>query len=225
MTDRSERKIKIVKNRSKRFSLYIQDEFGNPKDITGWSIIRLKIKHGSGCLTKYAPQSTGINEIQQLDLLLADAGNFKLKFKDEVTAELAFDSSIGDIQTALNALFELSGVVVTTPGASKFDISFEGDDGKRQQALIEVIDSTLSLTGNDIVATVVETTEGEEISGIEVVQESCGHIMPLLSQDDVNILDEGNDQDIDLYVRIGTEDVDLDPMFLREILDVETLGC
>ena len=220
-----DRKIKIVKGRSKRFSLFIQDELGKPKDLTGWSIIRIKIKHGSGCITKYAPESTGLDEIQQLDLLLADAGNFKLKFGDETTSELAFDSTIGAIQTALNALFELSGVVVTTPSASTFDISFEGNDGKRQHALITVVDSTLSLTGNGLIATVTETTQGEEISGIDVVEEKCGHIMPLLSQDDVNALDEGNDQDIDLYVRIGTDDVDLDPMFLREILDVETLGC
>ena len=106
------KKIKILKGRGKTFSLYVQDESGNPRSIEGWSLIRVSIKHATGCLKMYAPRTAGQDEIQELDLKAPTAGTYVLAFGDETTTELAFDATAQQIQDALNALNELSGVVV-----------------------------------------------------------------------------------------------------------------
>lgn len=220
-----ERKIKGLKGRRKTFELFVQNEQGQPADLTGWSIIKLKIAYAAGCLTKYAPKAVGIDEVQSLDLIAADAGSYKLKFGLETSAELAFDDTAAVIQAALNAFFELSGVVVTDTGSNSYSISFEGSDGAREQALLEVVESTLSLAAADVTPTVTETTKGVEANGIDIVEEKCGHLRITLSTDDMALLDVANDQDLDLYVRVGTEDLDIDPEFLKGVLDVEEIVC
>jgi len=221
----SERKIKILKGRRKTFDLFVQNEKGQPKSVSGWSIIRVKINHASGCLTKYAPVSTGIDEVQKLDLKAADAGNFKLKFQEEITSQLDFDSTAAEIQTALNALNELSGVAVVDQGSGVFEITFSGSDAKREQPMLIISEHDLTLTGSAVDPVVTEETKGEEASGIEIVSEEQGHLKVTLSTDDVALLEVKNDQDIDLYIRIGTEDLDLDPALLQGVLDVEEIQC
>jgi len=220
-----ERKIKVKKGRRKIFDLFVQDEEGKPQNLSTQSMIKVSIQTDSGCIVKYAPNSTGIDEIQKLDLKDADSGNFKIQFQSEVTTELAHDSGAAAIQAALNALHELSGVVVADTGLNSYDVSFEGNDGKREQALLIVVDSDLADGGSPITAEVTETTKGEEVSGIEVVEAVCGHLKVTLSTTDVSQLRVANDQSIDLYVRLGTEDLDIDPAFLNDVLDVEENIC
>jgi hypothetical protein len=220
-----DRKIKILKGRAKSFDLFIQDEKGNPKDITGWSMIRLKIQHSKGFLTKYAPISPGVNEIQRVDLKDPDLGSFKLKFQDETTGSLAFNAGAAAIQTALNALSELSGVTVVDNGLGVYDVTFAGNDGSRAQPLLTVVESTLEDAGDLVAPTVTELTAGRAENGISVVEVKCGQIRVKLSKEDVDLLDIKNDQSIDLYVRIGTEDLDLDPDLLDSILDVLDPTC
>tara|TARA_R110000803_G_scaffold162194_1_gene225816 strand:+ start:23465 stop:24130 length:666 start_codon:yes stop_codon:yes gene_type:complete len=220
-----DRKIKILKGRAKSFDIFIQDEKGNPKDITGYSIVRINILHSKGCLTKYAPIENGVNEQQVLDLNGPDAGAFKLKFKNETTASMAFNVAAGTMATELNALKELSGITVIDNGGGEYEITFAGNDGSRSQDLISVVESTLTLIGSAVVTTVIETQEGSPENGISVVEVKCGQIKIKLSQEDVDLLDVRNDQDIDLYVRIGTEDLDLDPILFKGVLDVTNSGC
>tara|TARA_Y100000310_G_scaffold243676_1_gene248243 strand:- start:16939 stop:17604 length:666 start_codon:yes stop_codon:yes gene_type:complete len=220
-----ERKIKILKGRRKTFDLFVQNEQGQPKDLTGWSLIRLSIQHSKGCIKKYAPATSGVDEVQRLDLKLADAGSFKLSFSDEVTPALDHDVLAAQIQTELNNFFELSGISVADVSPGVFDITFGGNDGARAQDLLKIQDNTLSESSNDVIPTVTEETVGVEASGIEVVEVKSGHLKITLSTDDVDLISVGPDQSIDLYVRIGTEDLDLDPALLREVLDVEEIPC
>lgn len=220
-----ERKIKVLKGRRKTFDLFVQNEQGQPKDLTGWSLIRLGVKHSSGCVKKYAPKAAGVDEVQRLDLKLADAGSFKLSFGSEVTPDLPFGVTAAQIQTALNDFFELSGITVADVSQSVFDITFGGNDGARAQDLLTVEESTLQESGSDVIATVTEETAGVESSGIEVIEEKSGHLKVTLSTDDVGLLDVRTDQSIDLYIRIGNEDLDLDPSLLREVMDVEEIPC
>ena len=220
-----DRKIKILKGRAKTFDMFIQDENGNPKDITNFTIVRLRINHPTGCLTKYAPLTTGVDEVQLLDLQNADVGNFTLKFQDETVVELAFNVSAAALASALNDLNELSGVTVIDQGSGVYEITFAGDDGDRSHPLIIISDQSLTLAGDAVLADITETTEGIAPNGIDVVEVTCGHLRIKLSQDDVDLLKKGNDQDIDLYVRIGKEDLDLDPRLFKAVLDVEEIEC
>ena len=220
-----EQKIKILKGRSKNFDIFIAEKDGTPKDITGHSLIRLRINHETGCLTKYSPKSAGQNEVQRIDLKDPDAGNYSLKFGSETTGVLAFSAAAATIEAALNALNELSGVTVAAIGLGVFDVTFGINDGFRDHPLLEVIESDLSDGGSSVIPDVTVTQEGEEPNGIEVVEAKCGHLKVFLSSDDVALLRVANDQDVDLYVRIGTDDLDVDPQDLKAVLDVEEVPC
>lgn len=220
-----ERKIKVLKGRRKTFDLFVQNEQGQPKDITGWSLIRLSIKHSKGCLKKYAPKTPGVDEVQRLNLNNADAGSFAFSFGDEVTPALPFNVTSGQLQTALNDFFELSGIVVSDVSPGVFDITFGGNDGERAQPLLKIASNSLTESGSAVIPVVTEETVGVESSGIEVIQATAGHLKVTLSTDDVALLDVRTDQSIDLYTRIGNEDLDLDPALLREVLDVEEISC
>lgn len=220
-----DQKIKVLKGRAKSFDIFITEKDGTPKDITGHSLIRLKVNGEKECVTKYAPKSSGQNEIQRIDLKAPDAGAYALKFGSETTSSLAFNASAGTIAAALNALNELSGVTVTDIGSGVFDVSFEIGDGFRDHPPIEVVDSTLSASGSPVTPDVTVTQEGEEPNGIDVIEEKCGHIKVYWSTSDVEKLKVGTDQSLDLYVRIGTDDLDVDPLELKDVMDVESVAC
>lgn len=219
-------KIQIIKGRMKTFELFIQDKDGRPKDITGYSLIRASFLHDNGTLKKYAPKSAGVDEVQTLTFSeVPDDGIYKIQIGDEITTSLAFDADNAAIQAALNLFDEFSGIVVTGSYAAGVILTFTGSDGKRQQALAIITDSTLEESATAVSIEIVETSMGEEASGVAVVEEKCGHLSITLSTDDVGLLKAGNDQNIDLYVRIGTDDLDFDPRSLISILDVIDLDC
>lgn len=104
----------------------------------------------------------GIDEVQDITFdAVPTTGAFKLRFDLQETVDINFDDDNTDIQTALNNLSNLSGVVVTGDYVSGFTISFEGADGEKDQTLLEVFDNTLAIVGpTPVVATVTETTKG-----------------------------------------------------------------
>jgi len=213
-------KIRIIKGRDKEFYIYIVDEKERPVDLAGYSQVKALIHRKCGTpLTKFSPMTLGVNAIQTLTFPSApDAGTYKLQYQEtgEKTSALAHNDNAAAIQSALNALNGLSGVVVT--GSGPFSIEFAGVDGKRAQELLKVTDSSLTLLSVAVVPVVATSQEGVPISGAEVVSEECGQIRLKLSEEDVNSLDTGLDQDLDIRIRKSDSDMDIEPMY--RLLDV-----
>lgn len=220
------KKIEMIKGRGKVFELFIVDKDGRPKDITGWSLIRLGILHDKGTLKKYAPKTAGTDEVQTLAFsAVPDAGTWALTFDDETTGDLAFDADNAAIQAAINALNEFSDVVVTGSYAVGVVLTFSADDGLREHPLAESVIDGLEEAGSVVTIIPSETTKGIAPNGVDVKEEKCGHLEVELSNEDLDLLNVANDQNIDLYVRIGTKDLDFDPRSLIGILDVSQLDC
>jgi uncharacterized phage protein gp47/JayE len=101
---------------------------------------------------------SGIDEIQSISFSpTPTGGTFTLKYGTEETASLNYDISNTDLQTALNDLSSLSGVVVTGSVASGFSVTFSDNDGKQPQTLLTV--GTNSLTPATTI-TIIRTTDG-----------------------------------------------------------------
>jgi uncharacterized phage protein gp47/JayE len=71
---------------------------------------------------------------------------------------LAFDASNAAIQTALNDLSNLSGVIVTGSYAAGIVVEFAGADGQKDQPLMTITGSTLQDGVGDPVDVVIEET-------------------------------------------------------------------
>ena len=86
----------------------------------------------------------GQDQIQRLSFGgVPDAGTYRLRYINEDTTLLNFDSSAADVQAALNALPKLEGVtVVGTPGTD-FDITFGGLAGKTPHLPLVVMNNTM----------------------------------------------------------------------------------
>lgn len=103
----------------------------------------------------------GIDEVQDIDFsAVPDAGIFTLVYEGEETANLPFNASAGNIQTALNNLPSLSGVTVAGNFTSGFTVTFAGSDGQKPQSLLLVGANTLTNTSIAVAINIVETTEG-----------------------------------------------------------------
>lgn len=90
------------------------------------------------------------DEVQRLTLTGGPTGgSFKLTFSGQETGAISYSATAavlaGAIQTALNALSNLSGIVVTAISATVFDVAFAGADGGADQALMTL--TLNSLTG------------------------------------------------------------------------------
>jgi len=106
----------------------------------------------------------GTNEVQTITPDAAPAaGTFKLAFDGYQTADLDFDVSAANMQTALNGLDSIgtSGVGVTL-SEGVYTVTFSGANvNKRAQNLITVVDSALLDSGEAAVTlTVAEGTAG-----------------------------------------------------------------
>lgn len=86
-----------------------------------------------------------INEIQKIEFSsVPTVGDFSLTFSGQTTTLLAFNSTNSQIQNALNALSNLSSVVVSGNFLNGFLVSFEGVDGAQSQPLMIVSTNTLN---------------------------------------------------------------------------------
>ena len=102
----------------------------------------------------------GTDEIQDVDFsAVPTSGSFKLIFEGETTVDIDWNDSNADVQTALNALTILSGVVVTGDFTAGFTVTFSGDDGKQPQSVLTFTDNTLD-SGGSVTITIAETTPG-----------------------------------------------------------------
>jgi len=109
----------------------------------------------------------------------------------------------------------LSDITVVGSVAADFTGSFIGDDGKRDQATLEVVDNNLTDGGLAVDFDVAVTTEGRGESGIEVVNENCAELLIKVSESDVNAMKTGENQDMDLVIRIGAKDLNIPPILER----------
>jgi len=87
-----------------------------------------------------------------------DAGSYKLGFGGEETAEIDFDATAGEVETALQALTGLGSVTVAGSFATQFTVTFTGTSG--DLPLLTVIDNTLEESTNPVVLTVAESVAG-----------------------------------------------------------------
>ena len=102
----------------------------------------------------------GIDEVQDASFSATPtSGAFKLVFEGETTVAINWDDVNTDVQTALNNLTALSGVVVTGSFAAGFTITFSSADGKQPQEALTFTDNTLD-SGGAVTITIVETTPG-----------------------------------------------------------------
>jgi hypothetical protein len=122
-----------------------------------------------------ATMPTGSNEVQTLTFASATGGTFRLMFRKEETADIAWSGTaatlLTNISTALNALPAVSagsGLVVS--GAGPFTVTFSGAGlaGSEQQ---ELTLSKNNLTGAGATITVAEATRGgyTEVSPVKVL--------------------------------------------------------
>lgn len=104
-----------------------------------------------------------IDEQQKLTFsVIPTAGAFALSFLGQNTTALAFNATSLDIQNALNALTNLSGIAVTGTFGIGFIIDFTGADGAKDQPFIQVVSNTLT-DGIGAVSLIIS----EEIKGYE----------------------------------------------------------
>lgn len=112
----------------------------------------------------------GVNEIQHIAFgSTPTSGSFKLKFRGQTTAAILFSANAAGVQSALNALGNLTGAVVTGSFAAGFDVEFAGVDGKQEQPLLEIVNNVLQ----DIVPALVTVTVTETTAGVNQGAVDC----------------------------------------------------
>jgi uncharacterized phage protein gp47/JayE len=98
----------------------------------------------------------GVNAIQKITFsAVPDAGSFTLTFDEQTTAAIPFGAIAADVQSALNALPNLSGVSVTGDFSTGFFVEFAGDDGLQPQDLL----TEISLLTSSAVAVTISITQ------------------------------------------------------------------
>jgi uncharacterized phage protein gp47/JayE len=117
----------------------------------------------------------GVDEVQHLAFSgIPASGQFRLQYSNELTIPIEWDDLAADIQSALNALNKLDGVVVTGDFTAGFDITFAGNSGKINHPLLEVVDNSLeTVAPAAITITPTQTTAGvpQGISDAEAVED------------------------------------------------------
>lgn len=108
--------------------------------------------------------SNGTSEVQTLAITgTPTGGTFKLEFKGQRTAAIAYNASAANVVSALVAVPTIgAGGVTATGGAlpgTDVVITFAGNNAAREQPLITVVESALT-GGTTPAAAVTETTPG-----------------------------------------------------------------
>ena len=101
----------------------------------------------------------GVDEIQNIAFSISPtSGTFTLKYNDEETVALDYNATNSDVQTALNNLDSLSGVIISGTIAADFVVTYSSNDGKQPHPLLTVGTNSLSPATT---ITITETTNGE----------------------------------------------------------------
>lgn len=227
----------------------------NAVSITG--IQRLEATKGTGVVTAYGTLATvipagsivsvsgnpdsrfvttsdntiaaGVNEVQDIDFsAVPDAGEWTLIFDGVETGTLLFNDAAATVQTALNALSNLSAVTVSGNYTSGFTVTFAGADGSFDQPLLQIGTNTLENTSVAVNVNFAETTTGVLPNvDMEIEAETAGAIpayadsitvieTPISGWDSVN-----NDADI----TIGTDTETDAELRLRREQTLATAGA
>ena len=119
----------------------------------------------------------GTDEVQDITFdATPDAGSFKLKYFDETTVAILFSEGATEVEAALNALTNLSGVTVSGSFAAGFTVTFAGADGKQPQPLLLEDTNVLVIGATPVVITIAETTPGVAQGIAQVTAESTGPV-------------------------------------------------
>lgn len=119
----------------------------------------------------------GVDEVQTLSFSATpDGGSFKLKYEEEETGLINQTATASTVQTALNALNKLSGVIVTGSFGSGFTITFAGNDGKIDHPILEVTSNTLLIGITAVTTSVVQTTQGVPQATVNCTAETAGEV-------------------------------------------------
>lgn len=117
----------------------------------------------------YTP--VNVNEVQTIKFsAVPDTGTWTLNFDGQVTGSLAFNISAASLETALEALSNLTSVTVTGDFATGFVITFTGVDGGQEQPILVEASNTLTAAGIAVTTKIYQTTQGAEAdtTGFEV---------------------------------------------------------
>lgn len=123
----------------------------------------------------------GTDEVQTIEFSSEpDAGDWTIVFDGVETGSLAFNANAAAIQTALNALSNLSAVTVTGNYASGFEVTFAGADGEVDQPLLQIGTNDLEDGGLPVTVTFAEDTKGilPNVT-IALIAENAGEIPAL----------------------------------------------
>ena len=119
---------------------------------------------GSGVLQTNAAQAASLtNEVQQIQVgNAAPAGQFRLQFNGQTTADIAFGATLSSIQSALNALSTIGGaggsVAVYGSGSGQnqsFSVVFLGSLAGANQPTLKVLAGTTAFSGAAVVVTTI----------------------------------------------------------------------
>lgn len=103
----------------------------------------------------------GADEVQEIQFdAVPDAGVWRLNWRGQDSANLAFNATASQVQAALTALPFGTGITVSGNYAAGFTVTFAGAAGKQIQPLILVDSNTLTASSVPVVITVTELTAG-----------------------------------------------------------------
>lgn len=103
----------------------------------------------------------GTDEVQRLTpSAVPDAGNFKLRYKDQTTAVIPFNATGAQIADALNALGKLSGMSGTGSLSTTVDLTYGGLNGSQDHPLLEVVENNLLIGVTPVTLAVTTLTAG-----------------------------------------------------------------
>lgn len=119
-----------------------------------------------GLLILEGAPSDGQDEVQTVTLDGSPTGgNYRLSFRDHVTAEIAHDASSGDVQSALEALGAVGSGNVGVSGSAggPYTVTFQGTLAKLALPLLVLAYNNLEGDGDEDV-TIAEDTTGQTAS-------------------------------------------------------------
>jgi uncharacterized phage protein gp47/JayE len=160
----------------------------------------------------------GINEIQRLTFSAVPAsGTWAITYDGQTTGPIAHNASNATIQSALNGLSNLSGVVVTGNYSSYIQIEFAGSDGEKDHIMVTTTNTLQDGLTNPITITATEYQKGflphvdvlcrAEVTGAITAPANTLTVIetPLFGMDSVtNLLDAavGNERETDSELRL-----------------------
>jgi hypothetical protein len=135
---------------------------GNPTCLLGYAG---RESVDSGVFDPSTLSLGGVDEVQAATISGSPTGGtFKLAFKGQVTAAIAYNAAAATVQTELRKLSRLGGgVTVAGSAGGPYTITFTGSKlGKQEQPLITLANNSLT-GGTSPTVSITETTKGDSM--------------------------------------------------------------